>query len=408
MIDDLDRPLGMDRDPPPKRGRTRLWLGAGAALALGAAGLAIAVLGRSGPPGGEPEAVAPIQPLPPKPAAAPAIAAAQPQSAKTNGGETNGVETDGVETARQVEMESGVKIFRGGAATPGALIIQVPDTASTRALAPAPDRRLVEKSRYGLLPRRGKDGAAPADVYARPLAMQPPIKPGAARIAIVVGGMGLNQAATDEAIRQLPPAVSLAFAPYGAQVSAQAAAAREAGHEILLQTPMEPFDNAESPGPHVLPVADSAKMAEDLHWQMGRFTGYIGLVNFLGGRFTADRSATQALMADLAARGLDYVDDGSSPQSLASEVAGEKGVGFVKADMRLDESQQPGAVDLALFRLETLARRNGVAVGFAAGLPASAERIARFARELKGRDLVLVPVSAAIRAQKSAADNDKR
>ncbi len=321
MIDDLDRPLGMDRDPPPKGGRTRLWLGAGAALALGAAGLAVALSGRPGSPGGEPEAIAPIQPLPPKPVApppAPAPASSSPLAAKT----------EGVELAMQVETESGVKIFRGGAAAPGALIIQVPDTAATRSLAPAPDRRLVEKSRYGLLPRRGKDGAAPADVYARPLALEPPIKPGTPRIAIVIGGMGLNQTATDEAIRSLPPAVSLAFAPYGGRVSAQAAAAREAGHEVLLQAPMEPFDSAESPGPHVLLAADSVKMSEDLHWQMGRFTGYVGLVNFLGGRFTADRPATQALMSELAERGLDFVDDGTSPQSLAGAVAGEKGVGF--------------------------------------------------------------------------------
>ncbi len=60
--------------------------------------------------------------------------------------------------------------------------------------------------------------------------------------------MGLNVPATDEAIRRLPGGVSLAFAPYGADVERQAAAARDAGHEILLQTPMESFDNARFAG----------------------------------------------------------------------------------------------------------------------------------------------------------------
>jgi polysaccharide deacetylase 2 family uncharacterized protein YibQ len=209
--------------------------------------------------------------------------------------------------------------------------------------------------------------------------------------------MGLNPAATEEAIRRLPPEVTLAFAPYGENLSRQAAAARGAGHEILLQSPMEPFDGADSPGPHVLGVADRGGTIEDLHWQMGRLVGYIGVMNFLGGRFTADRVATQALMAELAARGLDFVDDGSSPRSLAEVIAGENGVGCVKADLRLDDSQRPEAVDSALLRLQDLAREKGVAVGFASGLPEANERIARFAADLRRRGVALVPLSAAIR-----------
>ncbi|HUO53143.1 MAG TPA: divergent polysaccharide deacetylase family protein, partial [Rhodoblastus sp.] len=131
------------------------------------------------------------------------------------------------------------------------------------------------------------------------------------------------------------------------------------------------------------------------------------LVNFLGGRFTADQAATQALMKDLAGRGLDYVDDGSSPQSLAKNLAIDSGVGFAKADLRIDASRSPEAIDAALFRLETLARQNGVAVGFASGLPEGVERIARFAVDLERRGVALIPVSAAIQAE-AIASNEKR
>jgi uncharacterized protein len=402
MLDDLDRPLGQDSAPPPEKG----WGGrrlAALAVALIAAGGAVSLWsGKYGAPGGEPEAVAPIQPAPPsaKPPSPPPAA----QAAQTAAG------PEGVETAQQVEIQSGVKIFRGNGVAPGAVIIQVPDTGASSPLAPAPDRRLVEKSRFGLLPRRGKDGATPASVYARPLSFQPAIKPGTPRIAILVGGMGLNVPATDEAIKRLPAAVSLAFAPYGADLERQSAAARDAGHEILLQTPMEPFDMADSPGPHVLRVddgtkdssKDSSKTLDDLRWQMGRFVGYFGLVNFLGGRFTADKDATQALMRELADRGLAYVDDASSPQSLAGDEAGAAGVSFGKADLRIDASKSPEAIDAALFRLESLARQKGVAIGFAAGLPEASERIARYAADLARRGVVLVPVSAVLGAETTA------
>jgi polysaccharide deacetylase 2 family uncharacterized protein YibQ len=402
MLDDLDRPLGMDRKPPPPEGdrRLRLRLVVGVAASLGLTALLFTVTdGRKGSAGGGAEAVAPIQPLAPQPASqappiAPSLAAAPAPSANAQG----------VTTAQQVETESGVKVFRGGAAAPGALILRPPEAVA--ALTPAPDRRLVEKSRFGLLPRRAADGAAPSRVYARPLAMQPPIKPGTPRISLVVGGMGLNPAATEEAIRRLPGAVTLAFAPYGENLVALAAAAREAGHEILLQAPMEPFDAADSPGPHVLQGADGGKAAEDLRWQLGRFAGYIGVMNFLGGRFTADADATGALMRELAARGLDFVDDGSSPRSRAAQIAAKNGVGFVKADLRLDDSSRPEAIDAALARLETVARARGFAVGYVAGLPGAVDRIAPFAAGLDRRGMALVPLSAAIRAEQ-AAEKDK-
>jgi polysaccharide deacetylase 2 family uncharacterized protein YibQ len=236
--------------------------------------------------------------------------------------------------------------------------------------------------------------------------MQPPIKPGTPRIVLVVGGMGLNAAATEAAIRRLPGAVTLAFAPYGENLGGLAAAAREDGHEILLQAPMEPFDSAESPGPHVLGLAEGGKAAEDFRWQMSRLIGYIGVMNFLGGRFTADAGAMRSFMRELAARGLDFVDDGSSPRSLGAAIASESGVGFAKADLRLDESPLPEAIDAALVRLERLARAKGVAVGYVAGLPAATEPVARFAAGLERRGVALVPLSAAIRVERAASDKN--
>ncbi len=391
MLDDLDRPLGQDLRPPPDPGRGGWRLGA---LALGLVGAVIggvflfSVRDRDG---GEPEAFAVIQPAPPAPPVSPPPAARH----------------DVADAAAQDEIENGVRVVRGGDGAAQGVVIHVPAAGGATALTPAPDDRLVEKGRFGSLPRRGRDGAAPAQVYARPLALQPAFKPGTPRVAILVAGMGLDSDATDDAIRRLPPEVSLAFAPYGAAAGRQAAQARAAGHEILLQAPMEPFNPADSPGVHVLRVGDAAAALNDLHWQMSRFSGYIGLVNFLGGRFTADEAATQALMKEMAHRGLDYVDDGSSPQSLAREAALANGVGFAKADLRLDAERGPAAIDAALLRLETLARQNGVAIGYAAGLPAAIDRIARFAADLKRDGVVLIPVSAALRAE-ALVSNEKR
>ena len=47
--------------------------------------------------------------------------------------------------------------------------------------------------------------------------------------------------------------MTFAFSPYGADVDSMVTSARADGHEMLLQTPMEPFDYPDNdPGPQTL------------------------------------------------------------------------------------------------------------------------------------------------------------
>jgi len=383
--DALDEPLGLATTPPPRRISARGFVIVGCGL-VGVASL-IALSRNAERLGGEPFAVATI--ARPAPASAPDVPAAPgPNLAGPAGGQIS---------AGDVEAQSGVKVVRGGnAGPPSSVIIQVPQAIGLR-LDPAPDPRLVEKTRFGLLPRIGPDGARPAEVYARPQFVPPKLK-SAPRVALVVGGLGLSEEGTANAIAQLPGAVSLGFAPYGSRVSEDAAAAREAGHETILQLPMEPFDYAsDNPGPHTLLTSSSdAQRLDDLHWLLGRFQGYAGVTNFLGAKFTADESALSPVLRELASRGLFYIDDGASPRSLARDDAAKIKLPAVAADVVIDAVQKPEAIEDALNRLETLARSNGAAVGVASALPVSIERISRWARGLEARGLALTPVSAIV------------
>ena len=215
---------------------------------------------------------------------------------------------------------------------------------------------------------------------------------------MLVGGLGLNPASTADAIARLPAAVSLGFAPYGDDLERDAAAAREAGHEILLQSPMEPIAYpADNPGPHTLLTgASDAENLDSLRWQMGRFVGYAGVVNHLGGKFTADARALTPALSEIAARGLFYLDDGSSPRSLAREIAPTLGLAAASADAVVDADASPAAIDAALTRLEALARTRGAAIGVATALPSSLDRIARWSAGLEARGVELTPVSAMV------------
>jgi uncharacterized protein len=279
--------------------------------------------------------------------------------------------------------------------------VVIPGGGATQNDQQGADQRLVETSRHGAIPKVGADGARASEVYARPVA--PAAKDGP-RIAIVIEGLGIGAAGTFEALGKLPGPVTLAFAPYGNDLARWVARARSEGHEVLLQVPMEPFDYPDNdPGPQtLLTTLPAAQNIDRLHWFMSRFTGYVGVANYMGARFTANEQAVSTLLRETTKRGLIYFDDGSSPRSLASQVAGANNVPLAKADIVLDAAPTATAIDSALARLEAIARERGLAVGTATALPVSIDRIAQWAKAAGSRGLILVPISAAAVKPKSS------
>lgn len=265
-----------------------------------------------------------------------------------------------------------------------------------RPLTTEPDARVAEDGRYGVLPKIADNGARPLDFYARPFDAQ---SVGVARIAVVVGGLGLSQTGTQLALDKLPPDVTLAFAPYGNSLDLWQRRARTDGHELLLQLPLEPFDYPDNdPGPHTLLVDLAHQQNVDrLHWLMARITNYVGLINYMGARFTATPEALKPVMEEIGGRGLMYLDDGSSSRSSAAAIATATKTPFARADLVLDRTPSRDEIDTRLLELEAVARTKGFAVGYASALPVSIDRISEWAKSLESRGLLLVPLSAGVR-----------
>ncbi|MBN8994227.1 MAG: divergent polysaccharide deacetylase family protein [Rhizobiales bacterium] len=266
-------------------------------------------------------------------------------------------------------------------------------------LAAIPRGDLVEKGKYGPLPRIGDDGTRPLDAYARPA---PSASGNVGRIAIVVGGLGVAESSTAETLDRLPGAVTLAFAPYGQNLKAALARAREDGHEILLQVPLEPYNfPAINPGPHTLSTrAGASQNLDDLRWLLSRITNYVGVVNYMGARFTSDTDAMGPVLAELGKRGLLYLDDGSSPQSKAPDAAADR-IPFLQADVVLDADTAPEAIDQRLDDLVRIARQRGFAIGTGSAFPSTIERINAFAAASEKRGIILVPVTAVLSASRT-------
>jgi hypothetical protein len=279
----------------------------------------------------------------------------------------------------------------------------IPGKSSNNTPVSPLDQRFLETTTHGAIPKIAADGARPLTFYSHPRQI-PAGKSDAPRIAIIVGGLGISASGTAEALSQLPAPVTLAFAPYGANLDALAARARAQNHEVLLQAPMEPFDYPDNdPGPQTLLTSLTPdKNIDRLHWQMSRLQGYVGIISYMGARFTASDKSLTPVMRETAKRGLIYVDDGASPRSVAGQLAASQSLPFAKTDVVIDSAPTAVEIDRALARLEMLARDHGTAVGLATALPGTVARIAEWAKKVEARGFVLVPITMVAVKEKSS------
>jgi polysaccharide deacetylase 2 family uncharacterized protein YibQ len=266
------------------------------------------------------------------------------------------------------------------------------------ALAPAPQPDLVADGPEGPLPVIAPDGRMAWQVYARPFDLTDPKIP---KIAVIIGGLGLSQAATEAAIQQLPGAVTLAFVPYARNLEGWIAQARAAGHEVLLELPMEPFDYPNNdPGPHtLLTTLDSDENLTRLDWLLSRFTGYVGVTNFMGAKFTASAASMEPILAELNDRGLLYLDSTATRNSVAGDITAELEMPSVVSNKFIDRVASRIAIDARLFELERIAKSSGSAVGIGFSYPVTVERVSKWAKALRQKRYALAPLSAVVQGK---------
>lgn len=210
-----------------------------------------------------------------------------------------------------------------------------------------------------------------------------------ARVAIIVQGLGLSRSATDAAIDSLPPSVTLAFSPYTRNLSEWLEKAIEAGHEVLVEVPMESKRfPADDPGPlGLLTSLDQIQNVERLSEILIGAGGSVGILDTTGTRFRESTEHMNLVMNNLEARGLFYV------QGTPGLRLGNDKVPNATADIVIDERAFRASIDARLDYIERLAKYQGSSVAVASAKPATFERITLWLDEVGRRGVAVAPVS---------------
>jgi polysaccharide deacetylase 2 family uncharacterized protein YibQ len=258
-----------------------------------------------------------------------------------------------------------------------------------------PDPSMLEPYPGGTnlyLPRAAADGRVPMAAYAAgfdPTNARP-------RVGIVIAGLGMSEADSLAAIKDLPEGVTLAISPYARNVEHLLEIARMTEHEYLLSIPMEPqgYPVNDPDNRHALMTSlPPPENLDRLRWVLSRFTGYVGVTSALGQmhgeRLAGVPSQFGPMLEEVAHRGLLFVDarTGQPPPAQAWNRS---------VDVAIDDDPvDAAAVDQRLDALTHLALDKGSALGLVSvPRPVTLARVTAWTTTLTAKGLALAPVSA--------------
>lgn len=229
-------------------------------------------------------------------------------------------------------------------------------------------------------------------------ATAPKARSGQPMIAVVIDDIGPNLRNARRSVT-LPAPVTLAFLPYANHLEDLTAKARMAGHELIVHMPMEPTESSQDPGENAL-LTDLGpdELKRRIEWNLERFSGYVGVNNHMGSKFTTSGPGMRLVMSELSKRGLLFLDSRTNAKSQAKQAAALFRVPFAQRDIFIDnDHRNPDAIRAQLAKLEERARDRGYAVGISHPHDKTLEVLAEWLPEARRRGFALVPISEIVK-----------
>lgn len=244
--------------------------------------------------------------------------------------------------------------------------------------------------------------AAEARLYAQ--SSTPTLAP---RIALIIDDLGYNLELGRRALA-LPGPITVAVLPFTPHTTALAQLATGAGIDVILHEPMQAADETVcAPGTLTVTMSD-ADLRGQLAYALEQVPQAIGVNNHTGSLLTAQRAPMISLMAELHAQGLFFLDSRTTPDTVARDVAVERGVPSARRDVFLDHVVESHEIAAEFERAISIARQQGHAVLIAHPYQLSLAFLEQVLPTLAARGIVLIKLTTLLQPVSAPATPELR
>jgi hypothetical protein len=222
----------------------------------------------------------------------------------------------------------------------------------------------------------------------------PPAPVSAPRVAVIIDNLGARRDVFDP-LRDIRRPLTVAILPGLPLSEWTAREAAQAGMEVILDLPMEPYRFPEvDPGPGALLMAMGP---QELQAQVGAHLasvpGAVGVTNHMGSRMTEDRTRMRTVLEVLAGRRLFLVDGRASNLSVAYDEAKALGLRAGRRQIVVDHAAGEAGDRVRWDDVAWWAERRGEVIVIAHGHPLTAPLLREYVPRWEARGIRLVPVS---------------
>ena len=260
---------------------------------------------------------------------------------------------------------------------------------SATPLIKAPIQGLSRQTPYGNVPAKAENGDTAFTRYAKPFQTNVNSK----SVAIIIGGLGLDAEITTRAILDLPEQVTLSFAAHSPQLQNWIDQARENGHEVLLEIPMEANDSSDQASNTLIVTDDIAVNTRRLDSLLSKGSGYFAVTNYNGDKFLSRSDVVAPVMNYFSDAGLGFVFDGSFDAVALPALATNGKLPFIDGEMILDEIDNSTLTKSKLDLLSQKALTGSQPIGIGFAYRSTISSVTEWAETTSNQGIVLVPVS---------------
>ena len=209
-------------------------------------------------------------------------------------------------------------------------------------------------------------------------------------LSFMVKDYGLSEKSSKLALEQLPSEVSFLLSPYAKQPMQWIVKAREKGHEVWLDIPVQSELTPSSGLLTIFHHQNLQEKAELMRESLARGLGYVGVGMYLDGTIKATEADYRKLSDELYGRGLGIFEKNpNAPKTIAANAI-TRGAPFIQSD--LDVLKMKGKNSLE--ELEDIALSKGHAIATVPIYPNVVKNLALWIKGVGQVDYLVAPVSA--------------
>jgi len=256
------------------------------------------------------------------------------------------------------------------------------------ALPPAPYDGLTEESPFGDLPIIGENKLKPFDAYKKPYIYDVK-KPS---IALVVSGVGMSAAASDDVYDVLVPNVTLLLSPYLDDIEDVQKKARENGYETWMSLPLETseFPKADPGSLGILADGGLRFNQDNLRRVLASAHGYAGIAAYTDSAFINAKPMLDGILTDVMVRGLGYFELNARRDSMSLKLAVNNRAPYAAVSLRTREK----SVERVFSHIKKIAKNDQSAIGVIEMSPALLSGFQAEMAKAKQEGFEFVPLSA--------------